>query len=1397
MPREGLPINLEGEAKKQKIAIVDISGAVEKETRDVAEAKLTAEEKDVKGLGGFLKKIWKYNLFREYYRQKEIGLAKKKILTEKNLYAGEEGAKADHEKAMAAVTERFLSEREEMLHQEAGEAKEVLGQEADAVNFRNELKRLIKEFAAGSLEEGAFIEEKNCLISSYAGHRPEMLGGGQMYADNLLEIARNIKNNFQDNQGLNNLDLDFEITIGRAKAGVRSEANFNRVDRITKKLQETWLGRYLNEATIATGVALASCAAKRVVSAGTGRILSWISMGATGLVAGGVAAARESVMIEEEKRLHAREMAKGKTVEMYWSEKKPHLNAAIKGLESRGLLTKDEARDLMQKMKKAKNKEEAMRVAESLPAGQAKEILQQELAKTEMGKRRAELEKFRHQFVKAGDLSANLNDGLYEIEENTGKKMEKEITSPEQFNSVLIQLAEIEARIKLSDTQNIDLIGYSDGRLVEQERLKLDLDRAQAKVLLKQTLEKNSGLKVDGLPYSRDPEYLKKHLEQLTNLKVTELSGGDQGIERKNELFKKFKRGRVLKAALTGAGMGLVIGAGIQEAAYEIKDWLGWNQPNVETPIRALVKWLKGTLPQEQIIPGTPTLMPVQEVFLPGTDTPITLPSSLEIVPAPGGGYQFMGADGHLIGDEFLPNPDGSLPAESRFALESAGFCLNEQNQTLVDGHTETIKEGIKDWVREHLEGMHKIKRDLWYANDTPMYRDLVTGKLLGADLNELKLWWGGQGNTGLDSQGNYIFDAKHMMPEGSWETIGGVKHSANPLELMKEGKLTTLLTLSRGTQNYAFEMPVSPTGQVLIDKNSEIGHLLFSVENGHAKFLGNAVEVAQTMGADKSGAEHFRVVATHMGEGLKDSWQNIEVADFNEGVATEIADWGQAPSILKPEYQIIPPDFLPIWGRRPLEKAKNPLDLPPVYINPYYYEGENLDPNESRENQDVLSSTLKENPEAKLDFAFEAERHFASFPPEKMAEIKDLNGQIGKEMERDCKLAVCIPCASHLEAKNIYHTLKLYSEQKDDKDRPLDPKNFEIILFLNRPKGANSDGTESEVKRFQKDYPQLKLRVIEKITDWGEISSWEETVNLNSVCRRIYDVATLRSLVSESRKKLKEKDIAILMADADCSEISGQLVNDYIQFFGADKDKRIDAIVGDVHWDKKILNLPTFFALWHFWHGMEKQSFINPDQPNKPSWGANFAIRASSLCAIGGRRDRPEPNSDLRIGRALLEARRPKGGKFKYGSPIRYDYQAWLDSSPRRVLKQYLWRRGQKVMDEQLERILATEQSVDTLNVKEVEAAINVMLMPLHLDLREPAKAPGQKIKKFREQCRAMFDKVANHMGIGYKIVDRTGKITITSMEIFKQKLSRARKGEIFFESLPGGNQKGRLKSK
>ena len=112
------PVNHERKVFKAKLGVVDVSDALESEARERAERRLTeAPEsrattrigKTREWFGRAWRSVWKGNLMREYYRQKEIAAAKEDIRTTGNLYAGA-ADKAAHDIAMGAIVERFVND---------------------------------------------------------------------------------------------------------------------------------------------------------------------------------------------------------------------------------------------------------------------------------------------------------------------------------------------------------------------------------------------------------------------------------------------------------------------------------------------------------------------------------------------------------------------------------------------------------------------------------------------------------------------------------------------------------------------------------------------------------------------------------------------------------------------------------------------------------------------------------------------------------------------------------------------------------------------------------------------------------------------------------------------------------------------------------------------------------------------------------------------------------------------------------------------------------------------------------------------------------------------------------------------------------------------------------------
>jgi len=1028
--------------KKYRIGIVENSEQLETAAHDAGDAKMTASKEELRGIGGFFKKIWKHNLFNEVYRQKEITKARTAIRESGNVYIGEGGDAKHHAAANQAIVERFVSEYDETLHKEAGEKRETLGNTETEKAIQGKIRKLVIDYATSkeTPSDEVFQAEKIRIFNELKGVKKNIIEKGDLYADNVLEIAKQIRQNIDHNKGCADLDIDFEVVVGKAKAGARTEAQFNAVDRITEKIHKSPIGRFVNEATITSAVAIAYnvgiAASQRIASS---KLAALGTFGATAILGGGIAAARESRKIEVERKQHFREMAQGKSFD---SSKSEH---------------------------------------------------------------RTEMEKSRYETRDAVSLIQGLEQTLYTLDKNGVQKLKN--LDQAGVENALKQLADIESRIKLSDTQKIDLISYSDVKNIEGERLALDLARAKAKVDIRKITKGNSA---------------DTYLAQLQGDRIKELTKGDRGIEEKNALFQTMKKKKVRWAAVKGIAWGLVGGTVAQEIIFSP---LNYQQHGL-----------------------------IEGLVSPGSRT--------------------AGADPqHLTSLEFVRRYfSGELPPGSG----GSGSFVSPQ-----------------EYLAAHHDGMEKIRRLLWYDNDTP--KPIF-------DKNELKLWWGGTRGTGIDAHGNYVFNMKHMLPDGSYHK----NFSADAQDLMQSGKLKMIFSLSKDTQNQVFEIPIDAKGNAVIDPNSETGKMLFKNTGGHAEFLGKYAEVAQMMGS-KDGAEQVRILATHVGKGVS----QIELPS--------------AP-------YIIDQPVIPIFGRTPLEKTRE--------IHPYL-DGYFADDKKNREHyQKRRSPRLVENPNAELNHYQEIDDYLAKQANNWKNNLESLSRQITAPMDEKCRIAVCIPAAGHQEGKNIFHTLEQYKNQKNKDGQPIDPRLFEIVVFVNYPEDKKPDETKEEILRFQKENPNIRVQMAYKALPRNE-------THIGTIRKYATDLALLR----HHERGEKTEDLIIISNDADCNELSSEYINTFLEKF--ETNKKVDAFMGKIDWDKEAyVKSPLIHIGTRFFQYLDITYRHHKDKIRRTigSSGANFAMKSSIYAAVGGYDENDSIAEDRHLGSMIKSARQ---GSSTY--PIEY----------------------------------------------------------------------------------------------------------------------------------------------
>jgi hypothetical protein len=309
------------ERKTFKAGVINIQELVDAQAKDIAKARLS-ESKEDKSKGWLTtnwRKIWNHNLAKDFYNLREISRVKKEILNKGNLYEGEQIAGGDggnmehHKTATAAIIDRFTSKyAEEILKEEEKDSKKEV---SDQVNIK--IKDLINKYASGKINEDQFKEQKNHIIEVTD---PNYAQEGNLYADNLLEIANEVKDAMDHYEGLDSLDFDVTLTLGKAQDTLNTQTRKNTFEKIlnNKFMDKTIIGKSLSQNALFAGTVIGAYAGVKFLTRLAGKSLvasKWA--GFFGGLAGGAAVEgiKENYRIKEDRTQDIRENAKGMKAE--------------------------------------------------------------------------------------------------------------------------------------------------------------------------------------------------------------------------------------------------------------------------------------------------------------------------------------------------------------------------------------------------------------------------------------------------------------------------------------------------------------------------------------------------------------------------------------------------------------------------------------------------------------------------------------------------------------------------------------------------------------------------------------------------------------------------------------------------------------------------------------------------------------------------------------------------------------------------------------------------------------------------------------------------------------------------------------------------------------------------
>jgi ADP-heptose:LPS heptosyltransferase len=785
--------------KTFKAAVINADQLLESQARGIGDSMMT-ETKEDRSKGWFKKtltRIWKHNLLEGYYREKEIQKARKDILESGDLYKGEAAFMKEaetsqhHQDAMNSIITRFVSEyEEEMVHKDKGETKEKGSNEVN-----RDIKELIKSYvnAKGSMSDDDFKEEKKRILR---GHNPEYAQEKSLYADNLLDIAKEVKDAVDHGQKLEEMDFDIDMTFGHAREGLNTETKKTALDKATQ-----WLGEYkgLGKSLVQSGLMASSVAAFYSISNALTVKLGTRAAKAVGF-AGGIAVAGTVAGFKENSRLNR--------------ERAQHMRESAKGM---------------------KFKEDDM-------------------------PRREQMEQNRYETKNATEIIKDLEADLESAK--AGNLLEADA------QGIMARLADVEARIQKGDRQGMDLISYDHFGNVEKDRMQIDLKRAELKVALRKEMASKpmafmSGQSFDGF------------LNQLTNADA--MATLDKDVADKNKVFTSMKVKEIAKKVARAMLIGATFTAAFSLVADEVGAYFNPSKDGVlegtfkenanlehkASILEAARRWIFSDEPR----------MPTENMQdIPIDGTHMHLPEGVQMIKNSDGTFDIV-RNGEVISNDIsIPvdeNGNISQDPEDLKALQDVLAKDDIYIDPYLDGGTTTIHP--KDWVDKNLDNLHRIERT-HLGNNTEMYgrdengqwilhKDPITGRMTsGADLNELRTHW--TNGTGFDKEGFYSMNVQHMTDDGSFQD--GLSAAAH--EEMKNGKLMALLSVTKDSQRFVFEVPIDKDGLFHIDPTSPEGKMLFENVNGHAVYNGAFIEIAKQTGIGKDGHELMQILGTHEG---------------------------------------------------------------------------------------------------------------------------------------------------------------------------------------------------------------------------------------------------------------------------------------------------------------------------------------------------------------------------------------------------------------------------------------------------------------------------------------------------------------------------------------------------
>lgn len=1074
-----------------------------------------------------------------------------------------------------AEARRSLFDRFGLDYEEAihTEAGERRGTLRHDSTFVSTSKELIRQYVEQEdFTREALEESINRTIAELASTQEQRFARTElMKVSNLMEIADSVKGMVEHGLSIDRILSEMQFIEGEARTGVRTEIGQTSVGQMFEKIGKSRM-RLLQRLTPEAALAISTVAASV-----SGRVGISVARNA------GVASATGTVLA-------------------------PFALILAPGVIGGALAGAREWRQVGQD--RTQHAREMAKGGSEIATG---------------SKSRTEMETARYNTHNARDIT----DGLDQLAEALNNP-ENTANRSQLVRDGLSRLSTINTIIKISDKRAIDLIRYDGEASIGDQRLQLDIARARLKVELEAALNGLSDAEKTSLGL------IDRSIRDVVNQESEDIVRIiDADVSEKDKAFSAIRRRRVAKQAAMGAVAGATFGLLTQETIAIFNSNV---QGVFETANPQEINQLDGHVhktPLATLFNPETSPLPLHEVSVPGTNTPMAVPAGMGFRDDGNGLFSFVDRDGKVLAGSLEVDPANSrLTSASQDALRATGLGFEEKvySRSMVPGAPEVVDttKDVGGYMNDH--GAIGVKRIGWADNNTPAPK---------FDKNELKLWYGGDGPKGdhVDGAGTIKYSISNMRESGSYR--GGTYY--NFREELRNGTMHAYITGSKGTQNFAFKVPIDTAGNFSIAVDDPAYKLFEVSPDGKFTFRGGFIETAVDRGVNDQGRERIIPLATVVGDNSLDKiGDRIEKPTWKWHIEHTYEITGDAPLFIEATPWVGPP-----VGRKSLEN----LNSRPTE----YYYGYSGDERARRQWEAERSPRLSSDPEARLNPQEEIGWYRQQLVKRRGArQVRRMEAAISgdaklREINDSISTIVTMPVAAASESENIYDTLSLYGKQGvggADKTLILINLNWLDVSENDQSQVEKINRTREEIKRVRQDYPNLNIAVFETKYD-AKVT--ESTGGPHGyVMGDLIDTAllTLNKGMQDGRVS-KDHDALILRHDADMQGMSRNHLSQFQKAYESHPDK--DIFKGATRFGVRSAEAkPGFGVVSSF---MSAVSAFGTGSGVAHTGGANFAVKSSTMAAIGGLGDiRKSKHSgvgsdDTEIGNRIRSARNQKVG--------------------------------------------------------------------------------------------------------------------------------------------------------